>query len=175
MWSWADSSESNLNCAVRILRVPRARAQIDTTALAAAFAADGLHGTPIEAVVDACGVAKPTLYARGGDKEELFAVAVEAEVERLLSRLSGSPARALDEHLAQSPEGMRLLLVTARHTRSRVAERVEESLRRVSSALGDELLGAAYAALHGGPPVSEFARRLPVPEESGPPGGIWTA
>ena len=102
MWSWADSVESNLNCAVRIQRVPRARAQIDTTALAAAFAADGLHGTPIDRVVAAAGVAKPTLYARGGDKEELFALAVEAEVERLLERFEGGVgqiAAALDQYV----------------------------------------------------------------------------
>src|SRR3954451_19817381 len=116
--------------------MPRPRALVDTVALARAFAADGLHGTPIEAVVEACGVAKPTLYARGGDKEELFALAVEAEVERLLARLGGpSPARALDDHLREAFEGMRLLLVTARHTRSRVAGRVDESLARVASAL----------------------------------------
>ena len=80
--------------------MPRPRAQLDTAALARAFAADGLHGTPIDRVVAAAGVAKPTLYARGGDKEELFALAVEAEVERLLERLEGGVgqiAAALDE------------------------------------------------------------------------------
>ena len=41
-------------------------------------------------VAAAAGLAKPTLYARGGDKEELFALAVEAEVERLLDRLEGA-------------------------------------------------------------------------------------
>src|SRR3954453_14405425 len=113
----ADSPESNLNCAVRIGEVPRPRASIDTAALVRAFAADGLHGTPIERVVAACGVAKPTLYARGGDKDELFALAVEAEVERLIGRLAASapPARALDDYLREEPAGARLLLVTARH------------------------------------------------------------
>ena len=86
--------------------MPRARASIDTTALAAAFAADGLHGTPIDRVVAAAGVAKPTLYARGGDKEELFALAVEAEVERLLERFEGGVgqiAAALDAYVATTP------------------------------------------------------------------------
>ena len=64
--------------------MPRPRASLDTAALARAFAADGLHGTSIERVAAVSGLAKPTLYARGGDKEELFALAVEAEVERLL-------------------------------------------------------------------------------------------
>ena len=70
---------------------------------------------------------------------------------------------------------MRLLLVTARHTRSRVAARVDASLRRVSAAIGDPLLGAAYAALLGGPPVVQAARAWPAAAEDGPPTGIWTA
>ena len=62
--------------------------------------------------------------------------------------------------------------------------RVERSLRRISIALtaavGDEataaaLLGAAWSALHGGPPVAVVARLLPAVTESGPPSGIWTA
>jgi AcrR family transcriptional regulator len=165
--------------------MPRPRASIDTAALAAAFAADGLHGTPIDRVVEAAGVAKPTLYARGGDKEELFALAVEAEVERLIERFEGGVgqiAAALDEYLDEP--GARLLLVTAWHSSSRVSARVERSLRRVAvaleSAVGDEevaavLLGGAYAALQGGPSVTRLARLLPTRAESGPPAGIWTA
>jgi len=165
--------------------MPRPRAQLDTAALARAFAADGLHGTPIERVAAAAGLAKPTLYARGGDKEELFALAVEAEVERLLDRLDGASrlmelARALDDHLREAPEGARLLLVTARCANN---PRVERSLARMSEALAASLpavlaaalLGGAYAALHGGPPVEELARVLPPPVEEGPPAGIWTA
>ncbi len=150
--------------------MPRPRAQLDTAALARAFAADGLHGTPIDRVVAACGVAKPTLYARGGDKEELFALAVEAEVERLLDRLDGPHATALDDHLREAPEGMRLLLVTGRVG----SPRAEAALARLFAAVDPALLGAAYAALHGGPSVSAFARSLPA-ETSGPPSGIWTA
>jgi AcrR family transcriptional regulator len=165
--------------------MPRPRAQLDTAALARAFAADGLEGTPIERVAAAAGLAKPTLYARGGDKAELFALAVEAEVERLLDRLDGASrvlevARALDDHLRAAPEGMRLLLVTGRCGAS---ERVLRSLDRVPEALAASLppvlaaalLGGAYAALHGGPPVEELARVLPPADEDGPPAGIWTA
>ena len=90
--------------------MPRPRAQLDTAALARAFAADGLHGTLDRRVAAAAGLAKPTLYARGGDKEELFALAVEAEVERLLDAPGRRArvldlARALDEHLREAPEG----------------------------------------------------------------------
>ncbi len=164
--------------------MPRPRAQLDTAALARAFAADGLHGTPIERVAAAAGLAKPTLYARGGNKEELFALAVEAEVERLLDRLDGDRpgelARALDDHVREAPDGARLLLLTARHRSSRVAARVERSLRRIDEALGGDevaaaLLGGAVSALHGGPSAERVARLLPAPEDEGPPAGIWTA
>ncbi|HEX6022214.1 MAG TPA: TetR family transcriptional regulator [Solirubrobacter sp.] len=170
--------------------MPRPRASLDTVALARAFAPDGLHGTPIDAVAAAAGVAKPTLYARGGDKEELFALAVEAEVERLLDRLDGDLidlARALDAYVRDAPDGARLLLVTAPHAHSRVTGRVERSLRRITLALtaavgGEDadvvaaaLLGGARAALDGGPSVERLARLLPTGTVARPPDGIWTA
>jgi hypothetical protein len=37
------------------------------------------------------------------------------------------------------------------------------------------LLGAAWSALHGGPPVTAVARLLPATDDSAPPSGIWTA
>ena len=165
--------------------MPRPRAQLDTSALARAFAVGGLHGTPIDAVAAAAGLAKPTLYARGGDKEELFALAVEAEVERLLSRLDGvsrvlEVARALDGYLVEAPLGARLLLVTGRVGASeRVGaslDRVPETLAGTVGALGaGALLGGMYAALQGGPSVEALARVLPPAEDEGPPSGIWTA
>jgi AcrR family transcriptional regulator len=165
--------------------MPRPRAQLDTAALARAFAEGGLHGTSIDAVAAAAGLAKPTLYARGGDKEELFALAVETEVERLLDRLDGVSrlldlARTIDGYLLDAPEGARLLLVTGRVG---AAGRVSRSLDRVLDALGAVLppvfagavLGGAYSALHGGPSVEELARLLPPADDEGPPAGIWTA
>ena len=149
--------------------MPRARASIDTAALAAAFAADGLHGTPIDRVVAAAGVAKPTLYARGGDKEELFALAVEAEVERLLERFEGGVgqiAAALDEYV--TTPGARLLFAGARvgpppHRRS---------LRRISIALtaavGDEAGGFGVA---GRGLVRAARRPASRPRRPAPPGG----
>jgi AcrR family transcriptional regulator len=162
--------------------MPRPRASINTAALAAAFADGGLHGTSIEQVVAAAGVARPTLYARGGDKEELFALAVEAEVERLIERFEGGVgaiAAALDAYLDEEP-GARLLLVSARPGSARVERALQRVVIALETAVGDEeiaaaLLGAAWSALQGGPSVTRVARRLPAREESGPPRGIWTA
>ncbi len=73
--------------------MPRPRASLDTAALARAFAADGLHGTSIERVAAAAGLAKPTLYARGGDKEELFAPSQPASSATTTTAIESVPTR----------------------------------------------------------------------------------
>ena len=176
----------------------RPRAHLDTDSLTRAFAPDGLHGTPVDNVARCAGIAKPTLYQRGGDKEELFALAIEAEVERLVERLDAArrhadrlagAADALDIYVRTRPDGARLLLITARHQRSRVAARVERSLARVPTALEDlldthdaplltvALLGGAHAALDGGPSVRALAVLLAraAPADDAPPPELWTA
>lgn len=114
----------------------RPRAQIDTTALADAFAPDGLHGTSSAALAAATGIAKPTLYVHGASKEALFLRAVEAEVERVLSRLHAAESataivHALLDHAAARPLGARLLNHTARHVSSAVAPAVQAALTRI--------------------------------------------
>jgi AcrR family transcriptional regulator len=114
----------------------RPRAQIDTNALADAFAPDGLHGTPAATLAAATGLAKPTLYVHGVSKETLFLRAVEAEVERVLDRLhaaDGATAivRALLDHAAARPLGARLLNHTARHASSKVAPAVQAAVNRI--------------------------------------------
>jgi len=176
--------------------VARPRAQLDTDALTRAFAPNGLHGTSIDHVARCAGLAKPTLYQRGGDKEELFAVAVEAEVERLVGRVDAARhdrlagvADALDRYVRERPDGARLLLSTARHETSRVAARVERSLARVGAAIAGALdvddprliaaalLGGAAGALDGGPSVRALAGLLAraVPDRTTTPPELWTA
>lgn len=124
----------------------RPRAQIDASALAEAFAADGLHGTSSARLAEALGVAKPTLYVHGQSKDALFLRAVEAEVERVLDHLHAADragvgrsarirataaANALLEHAAQRPRGARLLTRTAAHESSSVAGAVQAAVRRI--------------------------------------------
>jgi AcrR family transcriptional regulator len=132
----------------------RPRANIDTAALADAFAPDGLHGTSSAVLAAAAGIAKPTLYVHGDSKEALFLRAVEAEVERVLNRLyaaetatAGRSARrrataavhALLDHAAARPHGARLLLHTARHASSSVAPAVDAALTRIPDHIEDGL------------------------------------
>jgi len=94
--------------------MPRPRAQLDTSALAAAFAPDGLHGTPIERVVAAAGVAKPTLYAHFRSKGELVAAVKAAEdslggTGRVLLRPSGTEPLVRVMVEAAEPERARMI------------------------------------------------------------------
>jgi AcrR family transcriptional regulator len=146
--------------------------------MTAAFAPDGLHGVSAAVVARRARVAKPTLYAHGHSKDAVFLACVEAEVERLLTRLhqadqrtagqplhqrAGALAQALLEHASRRPAGFRLLHVTARHRTSSVAADVDRALGRIPDriavALGRDLasdradearLTAAALALHGG-------------------------
>jgi len=134
--------------------MPRPRARLDSAAVTRAFAPDGLHGATSEAVARSAGVAKPTVYAHGGSKEQVFLACLEAEVERLLSRLSeadlttrSSPpgrriaalAEAIMEHGRVHPAAARLLHVTARHTSSTVASDVDAALSRLPARLASIL------------------------------------
>ncbi|WP_354700790.1 hypothetical protein DSM112329_01080 [Paraconexibacter sp. AEG42_29] len=124
----------------------RPRSRIDTRAVAAAFAPDGLHGVSAADVARRAGIAKPTLYAHGRSKDAVFLACVEAEVERLLNRLHAAdlPARdlglvartqaialAMIDHARAHPDAFRLLHVTARHRSSSVAAAVDGALDRV--------------------------------------------
>ncbi|HEX7297665.1 MAG TPA: helix-turn-helix domain-containing protein [Solirubrobacteraceae bacterium] len=150
--------------------MPRPRARLDHAAIAVAFATDGLHGVSAAQVAARAGVAKPTLYAHGRSKEQVFVACVEAEVERLLDRLyaaeqgtrdltagrrAGALVLAILEHADRWPHSARLLHLTARHATSTVAGEVDAALARIPArvrrALGCEaalavaLCGAAGA------------------------------
>lgn len=137
--------------------MPRPRARLDHAAIAAAFAPDGLHGVSAAQVAARAGIAKPTLYAHGRSKEQVFLACVEAEVERLLDRLYAAERRTRDltaarrasalvlailEHAARGPAGARLLHVSARHATSAVAAAVDAALARIPARVG-EVLGCA--------------------------------
>lgn len=142
--------------------MPRARARLDYAAIAIAFAPDGLHGVRAADVARCAGVAKPTLYAHGQSKEAIFLACVQAEVERLLDRLSDAERRtreltahrrasalvlAILEHAVVSPASARLLHVTARHAGSSVAVEVDAALARVPAHVGEALRCDAEVAV----------------------------
>jgi TetR/AcrR family transcriptional repressor of mexJK operon len=54
------------------------------------FMERGFEGTSIDAVAEAAGVSKPTVYARYHDKGELFAAVLRGRIERWLAPLSAA-------------------------------------------------------------------------------------
>lgn len=142
----------------------RPRSRIDHRAVASAFAPDGLHGVSASEVARRAGIAKPTLYAHGQSKEAVFLACVEAEVERLLTRLHAADARtrdagltaraqafalALIDHARAHPDAFRLLHVTARHAGSSVAEATDGALDRVPRWIAAALRRDVPRALDG--------------------------
>src|SRR6478672_5331531 len=118
------TGRSNLNSRVIIGSMARPRAQVDFSRLAAVYADQGA-GASVDDLARAAGLAKPTLYARVGAREELFRATMDAELERLLERLRDGADRsrytglrerigALAAELADLPrDSARLVLVTA--------------------------------------------------------------
>ena len=177
----------------------RPRAQIDFSRLATVFAEEG-PGASVEHLARAAGLAKPTLYARVGGRDELFRATIDAELERLLERLRDAADRsryagpreriaALASELADTPRaGARLLLVTApsaaAHRRLRTA--IVEGIRRDGGLAAEDaeliaiaLLGALSQTLiaEAPLPVGELAGLL-TPEGAGdetPPAPTWGA
>ena len=134
--------------------MPRPRVRLDHSAIAEAFAPDGLHGVSASQVARRAGIAKPTLYAYGRSKDSVFLACVEAEVERLLERLYEAQertreltarqriaalAQAVLEHGRNDPAAARLLHQTARHRSSTVATDVDAALARLPARIAAAL------------------------------------
>ena len=149
------------------------RAEIDSLRLVEAFAPDGLHGVGVVELARAAGVAKPTLYRLHASKDAAFLTCVEAEVERLLERLYATYARTLDGSLERAltalarallayadeePAAFRLLLVTAAHRTSTVADDVAGAIDRIVDRLGELL--ARHPAWHVDPADAELVAGL---------------
>jgi AcrR family transcriptional regulator len=125
--------------------MPRPRKQLDFRAAAEALTAPGAEAVTMNAIARRLEIAKPTLYRMAGSREELIAVCVDAEAERLLEQIHrgfGPPGAPPAERLAEglrgflrfvedSPAGF-LLLFGGRYPEARQAvRRVENRLRDV--------------------------------------------
>jgi AcrR family transcriptional regulator len=139
--------------------MPRPRKQLDFRAAAEALTAPDAEAVTMAAIARRLEIAKPTLYRMAGSREELIAVCVDAEAERLLQQIhrgfgpSGAPpAERLAEGLRgflrfaeDSPAGF-LLLFGGRYPEARQAvRRVENRLRDV---LQRETRGSKRSAAH---------------------------
>ncbi len=86
----------------------RDRRILDTAA--AMFERRGYEGTTIDALAEAAGVGKPTLYARFGDKGGLFAAVFRMRVEAVLAPVVAEATAAAEAHeRADLPQVLRTI------------------------------------------------------------------
>lgn len=124
------------------------------------FAAEGFDRTTMEAIAARAGTTKPTLYARFGSKEELFAAAVKREYrlrkERLFQAYDSDHEQPFRARLArwnaayfdlvrERPDGFKLISEGERHQAAaaiieragrEIIDRIEELVIRVSGRQG---------------------------------------
>ena len=86
------------------------------------FAERGFEGASIEEIAQRAGITKPVIYEHFGGKEGLYAVVVDREVQRLLSRFEGelnqdSPRAKLEaaantflSYIEEEQDGFRILV-----------------------------------------------------------------
>jgi AcrR family transcriptional regulator len=86
------------------------------------FAERGYEATSIEEISHQAGVSKPVVYEHFGGKEGLYAVVVDRETERLLTKITESlvgtdprelveqAANALLSYIEEEPDGFRILV-----------------------------------------------------------------
>lgn len=56
----------------------------------AVFSEEGLRGASMDAIAARAGVSKPSVYAHGGTKDELFAACLAREAQRLVSTMTAA-------------------------------------------------------------------------------------
>jgi hypothetical protein len=84
----------------------------------------------MDAIAAHLGVAKPTLYRMAGSRDELVALSIDAEAERLLEAVHRTGLAGLFEFAVEAPAGFRLLF-GGRYPEARAA------VRRVERRVGD--------------------------------------
>jgi AcrR family transcriptional regulator len=69
---------------------PEVRRRQVLDAAIAVFSEEGLHGASMDAIAVRAGVSKPSVYAHGGTKDELFAACLAREAERLMTAMTAA-------------------------------------------------------------------------------------
>jgi AcrR family transcriptional regulator len=111
----------------------RRRKQLDLRAVAAALSDPAFEHASMAEVAARLGVAKPTLYRMAGSREELIAISIDAEAERLLEHVQRNGLAGVLHFARESPAGF-VLLFGDRYPQARPAvRRVENRLARESS------------------------------------------
>jgi AcrR family transcriptional regulator len=118
--------------------VARARRQLDLRAVAEALTDPSAERVDMDAIASRLGVAKPTLYRMGGTREELIALSIDAEAERLLEAVHRDGPNGFFTFAEEAPAGF-LMLFGGRYPQAR------QAVRRVEHMVGRSMRGSAPA------------------------------
>lgn len=103
---------------------------MDFRAVAEALTDPATERVDMDAIAARLAVAKPTLYRMGGSREELIALSIDAEAERLLEAIHRDGPDGFFRFAEETPAGF-LLLFGGRYPQARQAvRRVERMLAR---------------------------------------------
>jgi AcrR family transcriptional regulator len=96
------------------------------------FMARGFEGTSVDAVAEAAGVSKPTVYARYRDKRDLFAAVLRERIRHWLAPLSAAAEAQATE---SDPQGIEAMLhELSRHMLARTLTPECAALQRILAA-----------------------------------------
>ena len=84
---------------------PEVRRRQVLDAAIAVFSEEGLHGASMDAIAARAGVSKPSVYAHGGTKDELFATCLAREAERLVTAMTAAVGPGVGEEGPDDAEG----------------------------------------------------------------------
>ncbi|MGH2836898.1 MAG: TetR/AcrR family transcriptional regulator [Thermoleophilaceae bacterium] len=128
----------------------RRRKQLDFRAVAEALTQPSTERVSMADIARGLGVAKPTLYRMAGSREELIAISIDAEAERLVEQIHRGGPTAVFQFARESPAGF-VLLFGDRYPEAR------QAVRRVEARLARDSSDVAAAGLLG--LVTGIARR----------------
>lgn len=108
----------------------RIRTQLDLPAVAEALTDPSAERVGMDAIARRLGVAKPTLYRMAGSRDELIALSIDAEAERLLEAIHRDGPEGFFTFAEAAPAGF-LMLFGGRYPQARLAvARVEHMVAR---------------------------------------------
>lgn len=125
----------------------RARKHLDLQAVAEALTDPRNERVDMETIAARLGVAKPTLYRMAGGRDDLIALSIDAEAERLLAAIHSRGPAGFFEFAEQAPAGF-LVLFGGRYPEAHKAiRRIELMLVRRLGGAGPDAAVAATAFL----------------------------
>ena len=111
--------------------------QLDLKAVAEALTEPSAEHVGMDAIARRLGIAKPTLYRMAGSRDELIALSIDAEAERLLEAVHRHGPEGFFAFAEEAPAGF-LMLFGGRYPQAR------QAVKRIEHRANARTAGAGY-------------------------------